>query len=424
MLDIKFIRENKEAVALGAKKKGVDFDVEKLLTVDEKRREVIKIVEDLRSKQNQVSEDIAKTENQEDRQKMIDDMKILKEDLQKGEAELGEVMKEWQALMLSVPNITDVSVPEGKNEDENVEIKKWGEIPSFDFPVRDHSDLMLANKMVDFERGTKAHGFRGYFLINDGAKLSWAIWNYARDFFGTANVTEVIAPAIVKKEYFYGTGHLPNEAEDLYFTQDDDALSGTSEVPMMAYYSGEILKKEDLPKKFLAFSPCYRREAGSHGKDTKGLIRVHEFYKFEQLVLCEARHEESDRLHEEITRKTEEFLESMEIPYRRTICCTGDLSAAKVKQYELEIWTPAQEKYREIGSASYYHDFQTRRFNIRYDDAGTKRYVHSLNNTAIPTPRILVGLVENFQRADGSISIPQVLRPYLNNREFLGNKDA
>ena len=267
--------------------------------------------------------------------------------------------------------------------------------------------------MVDFERGVKVHGFRGYFLKNDGALLSWAIWNYAQDFFLKRNFTPFIAPAIVNKELLYGTGHLPGDADDLFETQDGQYLSGTAEIPMMAYHSEEILKKEELPKRYLAFSPCYRREAGSHGKDTKGLIRVHEFYKLEQLILCEADHAESEKFHEELNRNTEEFIESLGIPYRQISISTGDLKKAHVKSYDTELWVPMENTYREIASASYYHDYQTRRFNIRYDDNGKKKYVHSLNATAIPTPRILVSLVENFQQEDGSIKIPEVLQKYL-----------
>ncbi|MEX2405173.1 MAG: serine--tRNA ligase, partial [Candidatus Paceibacterota bacterium] len=276
----------------------------------------------------------------------------------------------------------------------------------------------------DFERGTKVHGFRGYFLTGTGAELSWAVWNYARDFYLKRGFTPMIAPTIVRKQYFYGTGHLPAEAEDLYETQDGDYLSGTAEVPMMAYYADEILKEEDLPKKFLVFSPCYRREAGSHGKDTKGLVRVHEFYKLEQLILCEASHDVSVRLHEETNRNMEEFVASLGISHRRLVMCTGDLSLGKVKQYDTEFWIPSQKQYREIGSASYYHDFQSRRFNIRYEDKeGTKRYVHSLNATAAPTPRLLVALVENYQTKDGSIRIPEVLQPYMGGKQMIGSNE-
>ena len=347
-------------------------------------------------------------------------MQPLKEKMQKLEEELKEVMVEWQKLMIAVPNIPDMSVPDGKDETENKEIKTWGEKPQFAFKPKNHIELMEALDMVDFERGTKAHGFRGYFLKGSGAELSWALWNYTREFFGKKNFTPFIAPAVVKREFFYGTGHLPREAEDLYKTQDDDYLSGTAEVPMMAYHAEEILKKEELPKRYLAFSACYRREAGSYSKDTKGLIRVQEFYKLEQLILCEANHSVSEILHEEINKNYEELLESLKLPYRRLLICGGDLSQSKVKQYDTEGWFPSQSTYRELSSASYYHDFQTRRFNIRYDDGIKKRYVHSLNCTAVATPRILAAIVENNQQADGSVIIPEVLRPYMGGKAKIG----
>jgi seryl-tRNA synthetase len=320
-----------------------------------------------------------------------------------------------------VPNIPDDSVPEGGGEEDNLEMKTWGEKPTFNFELKNHIELMKELDMVDFERGTKVHGFRGYFLKNDGALLSWAIWNYGRDFFLKKNFVPFIAPAIVKKEFFYATGHLPNDAEDLYVTQDEDYLSGTAEVPMMAMHANEVLDKVELPKRYLAFSPCYRREAGSHGRDTKGLIRVHEFYKLEQLILCENSHAESEKYHEELNRNTEEFVESLKLPYRQVSISTGDLKGAHVKSYDTELWTPSEKLYREIASASYYHDYQTRRFNIRYDDSGSKFYAHSLNATAIPTPRVLVAIVENNQNEDGSINIPEVLQPYMGGRKKISN---
>ncbi|HEY9584019.1 MAG TPA: serine--tRNA ligase [Candidatus Paceibacterota bacterium] len=411
MLDIKFIRENKELIALGAKKKHIDFDVDKLLKIDDKRRELIASIEKKRAEQNQVSTEVVKATGPE-REKLIASMKALKVDMEKESEDLKDIMKRWQTLMLAVPNIPDMSVPDGKDESENKEVKVWGDKPQFDFKPKDHVELMTSLGMVDFERGTKTHGFRGYFLKGAGADLTWAIWNYARDFFGARGFNPFIAPSIVKKEFFYGTGHLPKDAEDLYKTQDEDYLSGTAEVPMMAYHGDEILKKEELPKKYLAFSPCYRREAGSYSKDTKGLIRVHEFFKLEQLVLCEGKHDVSAALHEEINKNFEDFLESLGIPYHRLLICCGDLSASKVKQYDTEAWFPSQNAYRELSSAAYFHDFQTRRFNIRYDDDGKKLYTHSLNCTAVATPRILVALVENNQQADGSIEIPEALQKY------------
>ena len=268
--------------------------------------------------------------------------------------------------------------------------------------------------MVDFERGAKVHGFRGYYLKNDGARLSWAIWNYANEFFEAKGFNPMLVPAIVRKSNLYGTGHLPNDAEDVYKTQDDDYLIGTSEVSTMGYYADEVLDASLFPIKNLSFSPCYRREAGSHGKDTKGLIRVHEFYKVEQVILCEASHTESVKFHEELNRNTEEFIESLGIPYHTVLNCGGDIGQGQVKKYDIELWVPLEKKYREISSASYFHDFQTRRFNIRYKDAeGKMRYAHSLNCTAAPTPRILVSLVENFQQEDGSVMIPQALQKYM-----------
>src|SRR3989344_5516834 len=413
MLDIKFIRENKELIQQAAKKKQVEFDVDKLIEVDDKRKILLGLVEEKRAEQKVSSNTIVKA-NSEEREIILEKMKILKGELEREEENLKKVLQEWQTLMLSVPNVPDTSVPDGEGEKDNVTIKEWGNKPKFSFIPKDHIEIMTALDMVDFERGAKVHGFRGYFLKNSGVLLSWAIWNYAQHFFLQRNFVPFIAPSIVRKNYFYGTGHLPTDAEDLYKTQDDDYLSGTAEVPMMAYHADEILKKEELPKRYLAFSPCYRREAGSYSKDTKGLIRVHEFFKLEQLILCEASHAESEKLHEELNRNTEEFIESLSIPYRQVVISTGDLKKAHVKSYDTELWVPAQNTYREIASASYYHDFQTRRFNIRYDDDGKKLYVHSLNATAVPTPRLLVSLVENFQQADGSVKIPEVLVPYMN----------
>ena len=415
MLDIKFIRENKEIVQAGAKKKGVDFNVDELIAADGKRRELLASIEKKRTEQNVYSEKIPREQNEVVRMKMIEFMKSVKIELQKDEEKFKEVMKDWQSLMLRVPNIPDISVPDGASDAANKEIKAWGEKPRFNFVPRDHVEIMKNLGLVDFERGAKVHGFRGYFLMGSGAELTFAIWNYAMDFFARKKgFTPVIPPVIVRKANLYGTAHLPGDVEDYYMTQDGDALAGTAEVPLMGYHADEILESGQFPLKYLGFSPCFRREAGSHSKDVKGLIRVHEFYKMEQVVLCEASHETSVRLHEELNRNTEEFIESLGIPYRTVINCGGDLGLGQVKKYDIELWVPKENTYREISSASYFHDFQCRRFNIRYKDAeGKLRYAHSLNCTAIPTPRILVSLVENNQREDGSVMLPEVLHKYM-----------
>ncbi len=413
MLDIKFIRENIDLVKMGAVKKHMQVDLDALVSLDDTRKKLLMSVETKKAEQNAVSRDIASTADESVRAQRIAEMKVLKEDIQKEEEELKEVMVKWQELMLQVPNIPDISVPDGKDDSENKEIKTWGEKPQFSFEPKSHTDIMTKLGMVDFERGTKVHGFRGYYLQKAGARLSWAIWNYAQDFFLKKGFDPLIVPTIVRKSNLYGTGHLPNDAEDVYHTQDNDYLIGTSEVSTMGYYADDVLEHTELPVKWLSFSPCFRREAGSHGKDTKGLIRVHEFYKLEQVILCEASHEESVKWHEWITQNTEEFMQSLGIPYRVVLNCGGDIGQGQVKKYDIEAWVPKENVYRETHSSSYFHDFQSRRFNIRYRDAeGKLHYVHSLNNTAVASPRILVSLIENFQQADGTVKLPSVLVPY------------
>ena len=414
MLDIKFIRENKDIIKEGAKKKHIEVDIDNLLSIDEKRLEVLARVEFLRGEQNKVS--VSRGGNLTDvaRGQLIEEMRLVKDELKEKEEELRETMKTWQLLMLQVPNVPDISVPEGESDADNQEVKKWGEITTFDFEPKDHIEIMTKLKMVDFDRGIKVHGFRGYFITGDGVNLSMAIWSYALDFFSKKGFSPIIPPVVINRETFMGTGYLPQGEDDLYKTQDGDFLAGTAEVPLMGFHSNEILTREELPKKYLGFSPCFRREAGSHSKDVKGLIRVNEFYKFEQVILCEASHSESVKYHEEINRNTEEFIESLGIPYRTVANCGGDLGMGQVKKYDIELWVPKENKYREISSASYFHDFQTRRLNLRYkDENGKSKYAHSLNCTAIPTPRILVSMVENFQTSDGYIKVPQVLQKYL-----------
>jgi seryl-tRNA synthetase len=413
MLDIKFIRENKDLIAAGAKKKHLKFNVNDLIDIDDKRRALMASAEKKRAEQNAASNQIMNAKDTSARAELIVSMKKVKADLEKDENELKDVMQKWQSLMLCVPNVPDMSVPEGDSDADNKEVKVWGEKPEFKFEAKDHIEIMTRLGMVDFERGAKVHGFRGYFLTGDGARLCFAIWNHALDFFSKKDFIPVIPPIIVRKMNLFGTGYLPQGEEDMYKTQDNDYLAGTAEVPLMGFHAEETLDVSELPKRYLGFSPCYRREAGAHGKDIRGLIRVHEFYKFEQVVLCEANHETSVKYHEEINRNIEEFIESLGIPYHTVANCGGDLGLGQVKKYDVELWVPKENKYREIGSASYFHDFQTRRLNIRYKDVdGKTKYTHSLNSTAIPTPRILVSLVENFQQADGTVKLPEVLAKY------------
>ncbi len=425
MLDIKFIRENKDLIREGARKKHLKFDVEVLLKADDSRKELLSSIEKKRSEQNLVSARLPQMQDPNAKQVLLNEMKTLKEALQKEEEELKEVMKKWQVLMLSVPNIPDVTVPEGDTDEDNKEVKVWGDIPKFDFPIKDHVEIMERLGLADFETGTKVAGFRGYFLKNEGAQLEFAIWQLALDLFREKHpdYSLMVVPSLVKRETLLGTGYLPQGEDEIYKTQDDDYLAGTAEVATMSYYADKTLKKEELPKKMLAFSPCFRREAGSYSKDTKGIMRVHEFYKFEQVILCEASHEVSVKHHEELLQNAEGILQAIGVPYHVVANCGGDLGLGQVKKYDIEAWVPSQGKYRETHSCSYFHDFQARRLNIRYkDEDGKMKFVHSLNNTAIATPRVLIQIIENNQQADGSVKIPEGLRKYMGGQEFIGKK--
>ncbi len=414
MLDIKFIKENSDLIKEAARKKHIKFNVDDLLKIDSERRELQTGVEAKRSEQNSASEKIAQAKDPAEREKMIAEMKLLKDTLQKEEEKLKEVMKNWQKQMVQVPNIPDMSVPEGESDADNQEVRTWGEIPKFDFEPKKHMELMENLNMLDTLRGAKVAGFRGYFLKNAGAELHMAVMNFVWSHFVKKGFSPMVAPSLVRREPFIGTGYLPQSEEDLYKTQDGDYLAGTAEVGTMGYYMDEVIDRSKLPIKFISISQCFRREAGSHGKDVKGIYRVHEFTKIEQVVLCEADHQTSVKLHEELTANAEEVLQALGIPYRVVVNCGGDLGLGQVKKYDIEAWRPGEGKYGETHSSSYFHDFQTRRLNIRYKDAdGKLKFVHSLNNTAIALPRILIPIIENGQQADGSIKIPKPLIPFL-----------
>jgi seryl-tRNA synthetase len=425
MLDIKFIRDNTELIREAARKKHVKFDVDELVKLDDKRKELVTEVEKKRAEQNEVSTRLPQLKDDAQKGELLRQMKILKEELHKDEENLKEVMKNWQTLMLGVPNVPDVSVPEGESDADNKELKKWGEIPKFDFKPKDHIELMEKLDLADFEAGSRVAGFRGYFLKNEGAELEFAVWQFVLDFYREkkSDYRFMIAPSLVRRETLLGTGYLPQGEDDLYRTQDNDYLSGTAEVPTMSYFADKTLKKAELPKKVLAFSPAFRREAGSYSKDVKGLYRVHEFMKLEQVILCEASHEASVKHHEELLQNAEEMLQLLELPYRVVINSTGDLGLGQVKKYDIEAWMPSKDKYGETHSCSYFHDFQTRRLNIRYkDEDGKSKFAHSLNNTAIATPRILIQILENNQLADGTIEIPKALQKYMGGKTIIGKR--
>ncbi len=419
MLDIKFIRENPDLIKDAVRRKRLNFDVDALIKADDERREALKDFEEAKAMQNKVSDEIAQISDPEEKQKKIAEMKEYKAGVEEKEAKVKEVIGVWQRLMLQVPNVPDISVPEGESDEENQEVKVVGTKPEFDFEPLDHITILEKNDWADFERGSKVAGFRGYFLKGAMVELSFAIFQSFLNDLIAKGYTPMMVPSLVKKELLMGTGYIPGGEEDLYQTQDGDYLAGTGEVAGMGYYMDEVLPKEKVPTKFAAFSTCFRREAGSHGKDVKGLIRVHEFFKLEQIILCEASHEESVKYHEEVTKNAEDFVESLGLYYHVVANCGADLGLGQVKKYDIEVWMPSQQKFRETHSASYFHDFQTRRLNIRYrDDEGSMRFAHSINNTAVATPRFLATIIEQYQTKDGRVRVPEKLKPFIG-REFL-----
>lgn len=406
MLDIKFIRDNLELCKQAAVNKNRVVDWKKLLELDDKRRVLIAETEKLRSARNKVSGTDEVTRELG---------KKLKEQIRERQDALKSVEDAFGTLMLTVPNIPDKSVPVGKDSSDNVEVRTWGTIPSFDFPLKDHIDLAKSLDLIDFERGAKVGGSRAYFLKNEAAQMELAVLFYTFQKLIGKGYTPLIAPSLVREFTLVGNGQLPWGRDEVYHLEKDDMyLAGTAEVPVTAYFSDETLREGDLPKKFVAFSPCFRREAGSYGKDTRGVYRLHQFNKIEQVIISINDMNTSFTLHEELLKNSEEVLQALKLPYRVLLMCTGDMGEPQVKKYDIETWMPGRGAYGETMSNSVMGDFQARRLNIRYKGTdGQMHFAHTLNNTAIASPRILVAILENYQQADGSVVVPEVLRPFI-----------
>ncbi len=416
MLDIKFIRENADKVRQGVKNKNLNPDiVDNVLSVDEKRRSLMGEIQLLRSKRNDLNDKL-KSGRDEGIIKETTELKVKLQDL---EPQLRQLDETFDDLMLQVPNVPLDEVPVGKDSSGNKEYKTWGDIPKFDFTPKTHVEIGEALGILDLDRGSKVAGFRGYFLKNEGVQLQFALMQYTLQKFISRGFTPVTPPVILKKRSFINSGHFPwGEKETYKFEtvegEEESYLTGTAEVPLVSYYQDEVLSEKDLPIKMIGFSPCYRKEAGSYGRDTKGVYRVHEFVKTEQVVLCKNSLEESKRLHEEMLSLTEEIAQDLNLPYKVLLMCTGDMGEPQAKKYDLEAWMPGRNDYGELASDSIMLDFQSRRANIRYrDDNNEMQYVHMLNNTASNSPRWLVAILENYQQADGSVRVPAVLVPYL-----------
>lgn len=417
MLDIKFIRENREAIKDAIQKKHIDLDFDKLLELDVKRRDLILKSETIRAEQK-------KTHDHEKGATLKSEFKEL-------EGQLREVESEYQKLMVAVPNIPSSDTPIGKDESENVEVFRSKKEIKFNFEPKDHIELAQALDIIDFERGTKMAGYRGYYLKKDGARLVMALMMFAFNKMVEKGYMPMIPPTLVKGFALFGSGYfkglsydpkvdeiyeiasLDTEAKDGQ-TKEKKFLVGTAEPSLLGYYSDTVLKEEDLPIRVSGFSQCYRSEIGSYGKDTKGLYRVHEFMKIEQVVISKANADESDKLQQEMVKITKEIHEDLGLPYRVIQICTGDLSAGKYKQFDYETWLPGSNRWAETGSASNFLDWQARRLNIKYiDKNGDKKFAYLLNNTALPSPRPFIAILENYQTKKGTVMIPKVLRKYM-----------
>jgi len=414
MLSLDYIRANKSKVIEAAKNKNRQIDIEKILKLDDQRREIIQKIQLIREERNKLARQGKPHSAEASRGRQI------KEELKKFEETLVNTLVKLDQLVSFVPNVPLTEVPIGKDETGNVEVKKWGKIPKFDFELKSHLELGLSLDLFDLERGSKVSGFRGYFLKNQAAQLQFAILFYVFQKLVKKGYTPIIAPSIVKGFTLFGSGQFPWGEQEVYKLNDEDAyLAGTAEVPVTSYFSGEILNEKDLPKKFVAFSPCFRREAGSYGKDVKGLYRVHEFWKVEQVIIAKSDVDESKKLHDELQKNTEEILEDLNIPYRRLLMCTGDMGEPQIYKYDTEIWMPYRKGYGEIASNSIMGDFQTLRLKIKYRKKdNTTEYCYSLNDTAIPSPRILIAILENYQQRDGSIKVPEVLQELVGFKEI------
>jgi len=418
MLDLRLIRERPEWVKERIKLKGenADSEIDRILELDKKRRELLVEVEALKHERNVVSEEIARRKRSgEQVQELIENMRALSERIKQLDAMVSEVEKEINQLLLVIPNIPHESVPIGSDENDNVEVMRWGEPRKFDFEPKPHWEIAQNLGLIDFERGVKLSGSRFYVMTGLGAKLERALISFMLDLHVEKHgYIEVFPPFMVRRDCMIGTGQLPKFEIEAYVCERDDLwLIPTAEVPVTNLHRDEVLERDMLPLKYVAYSACFRREAGAAGKDTRGIIRVHQFNKVELVKFVEP--ERSYEELESLVRDAVEVLELLGLPYRVVEICTGDLGFAASKKYDPEVWMPGQGRFVEVSSCSNFEDFQARRANIRYRPAkGAKpRYVHTLNGSGLAVGRTLAALLENYQQEDGSVIIPEVLRPYM-----------
>ena len=418
MLDIKYIVENPEIIKEGLAKKGYtkeDIDIDALIALHKDINKLKTSSQALSEEKNKLSNSI-KSASAEERPAIIAKSKQIGEELKAEQEKLAAEQEKFDMVMWRMPNMPSPESPVGKDDSENVVRRKVGELPKFDFTPRDHIELMELNDWSEMERIAKVSGSRTYAIKNDLAKLELAMHMLVLDKLRANGFTVITVPSISKEKPLYGQGYLPFSRDEVYYMPADDLyLSGTAELILNSLRADEILQENELPILYAGFSPCFRREAGAAGKDTRGLVRVHQFMKTEQFVICKNDVAESEKWHKKLLQISEEVLQDLELPYQVLEVCTGDMGAPKYRQYDLEAWVPSQNCYRETHSCSNITEWQARRTNLRYRDNadGKVRYVHTLNNTGIATPRALVPFIENHQNADGTVNIPEKLRPYM-----------
>lgn len=416
MLDLKFMRENKEQVEKWLKQRGSDLTLDEFTKLDEERREILGEVEALKNKRNNESAEIARLKKaKEDASELIKAMGEVSAKIKELDEKLAEVDEKIKYIQMTIPNKLSETTPIGKDEDENVEIRRWGEPRKFDFEPKSHWEIGEQLGILDFERGSKLSGSRFVLYRGGAARVERALINFMLDLHTEKHgYTEHITPFLVNREICEGTGQLPKFEEDMYRTDDDMFLISTSEITMTNIHRKEILDEKDLPKYYTAYSPCFRREAGSYGKDVKGIIRVHQFNKVEMVKL--ATPETSYDELEKMVDNAEDVLRILGLPYRVISLCSGDIGFGSAKTYDVEVWLPSQNKYREISSCSNCEDFQARRMGLKYRPNGSNKseFVHTLNGSGLAVGRTLVAIMENYQQEDGSFLIPDALVPYMN----------
>jgi len=419
MLDPKLIKEKPEIIRNMLKSRAVQFDLDALIESDQKRREFIIKTDDLRKKKNQIAAIISeKKKGGEDISPILVEMKNISNELTKLESEQENVENKYLKLASTIPNLIHESVPIGMDDSANEEIKKWGDIPKFDFKIKDHIDISEDLNLVDLERAAKVAGARFYYLKNDLVRLNQALIHFGLDFLAEKGYSLVQPPYMINRESMEGAVIAEDFEEVIYKIQEEDLyMIGTSEHAMAAMHSKEIIEGKDIPMKYAGISPCFRKEAGAHGRDQKGIFRVHQFDKIEQFIFSKP--EDSWKEHEKMLAIAEEFYQKLEIPYRVMLLSTGDMGKISAKTYDIEAWMAGQNAYREIVSCSNCLEYQARRLKIRFRDKTNEdtQYVHTLNSTLIATTRVLVAIMENFQTKEGHVRIPEVLQKYMGNQK-------